>query len=184
MLKPKIIKPISIKRALIRLIIVSAIFIYCLFAIIFVCFPAFHNLAECDRLERNYVTCKQHHTSIDLTIWAFANLFSIPVDKSSSQFSYQLKGAEIYNDVLYLETDRDPILYKHRRNSRGSYAYSIRKVESFIRGKESGKLTLYLENSFIVSAAYLSACLVLGAIIIGIAYYSDKNLVPKTSRSN
>ena len=76
------------------------------------------------------------------------------------------------------------MLYKHRRNSDPSFLYSTSRVESFVRGTGSAKLTRRLENSSIISATCLFACLALGAAIIGLAYYLDKNLVTKISRLN
>jgi len=134
---------INLFKIIVRTAIFVAIIVYCLFSLIFL---TMGNYAQCDRFETNYVVCQQYKTTSDLMLNTLATRLSLPMNLRDSQISYRLKGIEIYNNDLYLETDGESILYITGVDS-WKIEYPIQKVINFIQGKGYGNLTLYLENS-------------------------------------
>ena len=168
----------TLLKIIVRTAILFIILVYFLFSLVLM---TIGNYAKCDRLETDYVVCQQHETSLDLMLNTIATRLSLPSNLSDPQISYRLKGTEIYNNDLYLETDSEPILYITGIDS-WKIEYPIEKIADFVQGRGTGKTTLYLENSSTAIIIHLFICLCLGALVISASYYLDNLLLKKSSK--
>ena len=110
----------------------------------------------CDRLEANYVICEQQQNRLDHLL-------------KKSKISYRLQGVKIKGYSLYLETDREPILY-----SADNSLYNLKKdknrIGKYLQGDGNQRFKLYIDTPKNYFHTNLAIVLAGWAIIIAIIY--------------
>ena len=110
----------------------------------------------CDRLESNYVICEQQQNRLDHLL-------------KKSKISYRLQGVSIKGYSLYLETDRESILYYSDES-----LYNLKKdenrIKKYLQGDGNQRFKLYIDTTKNYFNTNLTIVLAGWAIIIAIIY--------------
>ena len=110
----------------------------------------------CDRLEANYVICKQQRNRLDYLL-------------KKSKTSYRLQSVSLKGYSLYLETDREPILYSSNES-----LYNLKKEENkiskYLHGNGNQRFKFYIDTPKNYFHSNLTMVLAGWLIIITIIY--------------
>ena len=110
----------------------------------------------CDRLESNYVICEQKQNRLDHLL-------------TKSTISYRLQDVNIKGYSLYLETDRESILYY---SDRSLYLLNKdkNKIRKYLQGNGNPKFKFYIDTPKNYFNTNLTIVLTGWVIIIAIIY--------------